>query len=302
MSDPRARPFDRRAVSKALSRVAFASVDEILEADEPAVTARSRIIGITGAPGAGKSTLIGRLAAHRLGQAASLAVVAIDPTSPRSQGSVLGDRIRMDALSEDPRVFIRSLASRSAQDGLTDNLAEVLTVLESFDFEEIIVETVGVGQASYGVRVLADAQVLVLTPGAGDYVQAMKAGIMETADIYVVNKADQPGADKLVAELTGVLRYTASKPPPVIKVQATTDSGIAQLSAALDECILQSRDSASEEQTRRARHRYRVRTLIVRRLEEALVGLPESAWDQSLPDAYHRVLEQLCGKDALDGA
>jgi LAO/AO transport system kinase len=297
MSERAAAPFDRRAVSKALSQIAAASVADVLAAETQS-SGKTRVIGITGAPGAGKSTLIGRLAAHRLRQAASLAVIAIDPTSPRSHGSLLGDRIRMDELSEDPRVFIRSLASRTSQDGLTDNLAEIITALEGFDFEEVIIETVGVGQASYSVRVLSDVEVLVLTPGGGDYVQAMKAGIMETADIYVVNKADQPGADRLVAEITNVLRLAAYEPaPPVIQVQAINDAGVAELSAALDRCVLQQGDSADEQHRRRARQRYRVAKLVQRRLEESLDTLPEGVWDESIQHAYRCALDALCIPD-----
>src|SRR5690606_35670836 len=156
--------------------------------------ARALRIGVTGPPGAGKSTLIAALTRYRLKRAGCIAIIAIDPSSPNTHGSILGDRIRMDCLVDDSRVYIRSLASRSANDGLTENLPEILGVLDDFGFDEIILETVGVGQSEFAVRDLVDVELLVMAPGAGDQIQAMKAGIVETADICIVNKADQPGA------------------------------------------------------------------------------------------------------------
>src|SRR5256712_2631940 len=227
-------PFDRRALSQALSRAAKASVAGTLAGAAPEFSGRSRLIGITGPPGAGKSTLVARLAPFRLAKAASLAIIAIDPSSPRTQGSLLGDRIRMEALGDHPRLYIRSLPSRHAHDGLTENLPEILATLEGFGFDEVLVETVGVGQTAYGVRALVDAEILVLTPGAGDQIQAMKAGIMETADLLVVNKSDLPGAERLEAELLGVLRHKSSESPPVLRVKLGDDAGVAALSDALD--------------------------------------------------------------------
>jgi LAO/AO transport system kinase len=288
-------PFDRRAVSKALSRIAAASVADVLAAANGNVAGRARVVGITGAPGAGKSTLIGRLAAYRLRHADSLAIIAIDPTSPRSQGSLLGDRIRMDALSADPRVFIRSLPSRTAEDGLTENLAEIVATLDAFGFDEVLIETVGVGQTAYGVWTFADAEVLVLTPGTGDYVQAMKAGIMETADIYVINKADQPGADRVAAELLGVLRRGRDgEELPVIPVRAGEETGIEALSAAVDRHLAQSSDPYKSAAALRARRRYRVQQLIRRKLRESVDALPASLWDEPIHDNYRRVLGLLC--------
>jgi LAO/AO transport system kinase len=286
--------FDRRLVSKTLSKVAAASVEEILSDAIEDVARRARVVGITGAPGAGKSTLIGRLAARRLGKCGSLAIVAIDPTSPHSDGSLLGDRIRMGSLSEDPRVFIRSLPSRTAEDGLTENMAEIIATLDRFNFDEVLVETVGAGQTAYGVRSLADVSVLVLTPGAGDYVQAMKAGIMETADLYVVNKSDLPGADRVVAELLGVLRHgAAGVPPPVIQVRADADTGVDELDVALDRHFAACSDPARRAEAESVRRKYRIHKLLQRRLHEALNSVPADVWNEPVRAGYRRVLQEL---------
>jgi LAO/AO transport system kinase len=286
--------IDRRQLSKALSRIAGASVEEILAVVEDDSGRRARVIGVTGSPGAGKSTLIGKLAAARLEHASRLAIIAIDPTSPVSDGSLLGDRIRMGALSEHPRVFIRSLPSRAAEDGLTDNVAEIVATLDRFGFDEVIIETVGAGQTAYGVRAISDVEILVLTPGAGDYVQAMKAGIMETADIYVVNKADQPGADRVVGELLGVARHGPDgHPPSVLQVRHDEAAGFAALDSALQQHFARAFDPVEVQRRRRSRRRFRVRKLLQRRLHEALAALPEEAWDEPLPAAYAWVLRRL---------
>lgn len=293
-------PFDRRLVSKTLSTIASASVQGILAGDWAEGPRRARVVGITGAPGAGKSTLIGRLAAFRLQRSDPLAIIAIDPTSPRTEGSLLGDRIRMEAISADPRVFIRSLPSLSAEDGLTDNVVEILAALDQLGFEEIIMETVGAGQTAYGVRELVDVEILVLTPGAGDYVQAMKAGIMETADLYVINKADLPGADRVASELLGVMARSGT-PPPVIQVSAGADTGIVELNTAVDRCLVRASDPQVRSAAERRRLRYRIRKLIQRRLDEAMNALPEHIWKGPLRDAHLRVLRELC-EDPPDSA
>lgn len=283
--------FDRRTVSRTLSEVASASIADILR-QGPEPVERARVIGITGAPGAGKSTLIARLAVHRLQYADRLAVIAIDPTSPRSKGSLLGDRIRMESLSADPRVFIRSLPSRTAEDGLTDNLAEVLAALDGFGFDEVLIETVGVGQTGVGVRALAHVDVLVLTPGSGDYVQAMKAGVMETADIYVINKADLPGADRMAGELHSVLgRSRAATPPTVLQVRALDDTGVAELSVALDRKLEGAQTAEAIAALRQARRKYQVQRLVQRRLAEVIDSMPDSAWNTELANLYRSVMD-----------
>ena len=288
--------FDRRLLSKTLSKIASASVDDILSDAAADVARRARVIGVTGSPGAGKSTLIGKLAARRLLTTPSIAIIAIDPTSPRTDGSVLGDRIRMGELGEDPRVFIRSLPSRSSQDGLTENVAEIVAALDRFEFGEVIIETVGAGQTAYGVRAMADVEVLVLTPGAGDYVQAMKAGIMETADVYVVNKCDQPGAGRVVSELMGVLPAAPGEQSPIIiRVRFDDESGVVDLSNALDKLL--SRPVAPEQLAAQAsaRRRYRIQQLIQRRLQEIVSSLPEDCRTESLLETYRRVIGSLSG-------
>jgi GTPase len=237
--------LDRRALGRALSRCADASVADVLDGWRPLAASGARRIGITGAPGTGKSTLISHLARHRLGTAGRLGVLAIDPTSPYSRGAILGDRIRMDAVIDDPNLFIRSLASRHAHDGLADNIADLMSIMDRHGFDEVILETVGVGQTEYGVRALVDTVVLVLIPGSGDHIQAMKAGLMETADIYVVNKADLPQAGKVASEVRATLATAARTggpgasqdlwQPRVLETSATDAASVARLSAAIDD-------------------------------------------------------------------
>ncbi|MFG1427694.1 ArgK/MeaB family GTPase [Roseixanthobacter glucoisosaccharinicivorans] len=286
-------PLDRRALGRALSRAADAGVADILDAPPRVGTRYARRIGVTGPPGAGKSTLIAALARHRLERADRVAIVAIDPSSPKTQGSILGDRIRMDGLVDDPRVFIRSLASRGATDGLADNLPEILSVFDDYDFDEIILETVGVGQSEFAVRALVDIELLVLIPGAGDQIQAMKAGILETADIYVVNKADQPGARRVEAELKATLALTtrSQEPPPVICVRADAGENIAALDHAIEALAVRKASDAGAALRRRACQR--VKGLVWRRLAEVLEALPQSAFDQPLPALYAALLEDL---------
>src|SRR5881397_457912 len=165
----------------------------------------TRRIGITGPPGAGKSTLTEALIQRFRARHLSVGVVAVDPTSPFTGGALLGDRIRMESASHDPGVFIRSMATRGAHGGLATTTAEVADLLEAFGFERILIETVGVGQTELDVARTAESTVLVLVPESGDGIQALKAGVMEIADIYVVNKSDRPGADKLRQEVEVML-------------------------------------------------------------------------------------------------
>jgi LAO/AO transport system kinase len=166
---------------------------------------RTHRIGITGPPGAGKSTLTEQLVRAYRERSLKVAVIAVDPTSPFTGGALLGDRIRMESVSLDPGVFIRSMATRGAQGGLATTTEEVADVLEAFGFDRILIETVGVGQTELDVAATAETTVLVLVPESGDSIQTLKAGVMEIADLYVINKSDRPGADKLKQEVEVML-------------------------------------------------------------------------------------------------
>jgi len=208
-------------------------------------------IGITGPPGAGKSTLTERLIQHYRARGLKVAVVAVDPTSPFTGGALLGDRIRMESVSLDPGVFIRSMATRGAQGGLATTTEEVADVLEAFGFDRILIETVGVGQTELDVAATAETTVLVLVPESGDGIQTLKAGVMEIAEVYVINKSDRPGADKLKQEvevMLGIRRgaVTGGKgrqravtadawDAPVLMTVASKGEGVAELVTALDQ-------------------------------------------------------------------
>ena len=284
---------DRRALARALTRAARASVDEaLLDADAPSAAAPR--IGVTGAPGVGKSSLVARLARHRVGRAAPLAVIAIDPSRPHTCGWLSAYRIRMDSVADDPRIYIRSLASGRAQDGLSDNLPEVLAAVDAFGFAEVILETVGVGQSEYGVRELVDVELLVLMPGAGDTVQAMKAGILETADIVVVNKADLPGAQRMALDLRSVFGSRRNAvPPPVVLVRHDDDEGLHELSGLIDEALARYLRPAAGIERRRRLNRYRVQRLAARRLDEVIALLPASRFDGRPIDVYRDLLARL---------
>ena len=246
-------------LARAISMVENGSpgYEELLSAVYPDTGSAHRI-GITGPPGAGKSTMIEGLVAAYRDLGSTVAVVAVDPTSPFSGGALLGDRIRMESVTLDPGVFIRSMASRGGVGGLATTTREVCDVLDAYGFEHIIIETVGVGQSELAIAGSADTTALVLVPESGDAVQVLKAGVMEIADLYVINKADRPGADRLVQEFEVMLsirrgnafRHVAPHhgpnlvgsqedeaatadfwEPPVLKAVATKGEGVAELVA-----------------------------------------------------------------------
>jgi LAO/AO transport system kinase len=233
---------DPRAIAKTLRAVddRAAWIPELfseLHATLAAKRSTAHVIGITGSPGAGKSTVVDALIGHYRAEQKRVGVIAVDPTSPFTGGAILGDRIRMRAHSTDEGVFIRSLATRGALGGLSKSAAESVNVMLAAGFDVVLLETVGVGQDEVDVFKVAQSVVVVLTPGMGDDIQAIKAGILEIADVYLVNKADREGAHKLVSDLKSMLTLVPHPDeqhlPPVIEAIATEKKGIDTLAAAL---------------------------------------------------------------------
>jgi LAO/AO transport system kinase len=230
---------DPRAVARAISAIENESprTIELLQALFPH-TGRGLVVGLTGAPGAGKSSLVDKLALHYRRQEKSVGIVAVDPSSPFSGGALLGDRIRMQALATDPNVFIRSMATRGNLGGLARATVDAVAVLEAAGYDRLLVETVGVGQDEVDIVKAADVCVVVLVPGMGDSIQAIKAGIMEIGDIFVINKAERDGVEQTERELIGLLEMTMRPDgwqPLIVRTVATENRGIAELAAAIEQ-------------------------------------------------------------------
>ncbi len=222
---------DFRAVARLITRIESGHPSaRSLAASLRRSSGRAHVIGVTGAPGAGKSTLVDHLALHYRAAGLSVAIMAVDPSSPFTGGAILGDRIRMNRAAEDPSIFIRSMATRGSLGGLSKATLECVHVLDSAGFDVIILETVGVGQAEVDVVRLADTCVVVLVPGMGDSVQIIKAGLMEIADIFVINKADREGALALEKDLYTLLSLVEFAPdawkPRIAQTTATIGSGV----------------------------------------------------------------------------
>ncbi len=214
-------------------------------------TGRSVTIGITGSPGSGKSTLVDQLAQHYRSEKRRVGIIAVDPTSPYSGGAILGDRIRMQSGGVDPGIFIRSMATRGHLGGLARASHDVLTVLDAAGFDVILVETVGVGQDEVEIVRAADITLVLLVPGMGDDVQAMKAGIMEIGDVFAINKADREGADRVAVELTALISISGRPDgwkPPMVRTVAPEGKGVAECAAALESYRRFVRSSGSQRQ------------------------------------------------------
>jgi len=274
----RAREGDKRATARLLS---------VVENDEPSAaavlrelypqTGSARIIGVTGPPGGGKSTLVNRLAGAYRERTARVAVVAVDPSSPFSGGALLGDRIRMQERFLDEGLFIRSMASRGHAGGLARTTARVVNVLDALGYGTVLVETVGVGQEEVEVIRVADTVCLVTVPGLGDDIQAIKAGVLEIADVLVVNKADRPGADETARDLAQMLtlgKLRTSWKPPIIRTTAATGDGVPELVAAIDRHAEWSEQNGERDRRRRDAARAEVEDLLeaalVRRLRDRI--------------------------------
>ncbi len=272
---------DTRALSRVITRVENRSADslDILRQLFPH-TGKSQIIGVTGSPGSGKSTLVDRLAAEFRKKNNTVGIIAVDPSSPFTGGAILGDRIRMQTLGVDPGVYIRSMATRGHLGGLAAATADVAAVLEAAGKDPVLIETVGVGQDEIDIVKLAEISIVVLVPGMGDDIQALKAGIMEIGDIFVINKCDRPGVEKMERAILGLLSLghrADGWQPPIVKTTATKGEGVAELLEAIDRYYVFFRNSISRSRKKQEAERQRLINL----LEERLVN---TAVEQIFPD------------------
>jgi len=285
-----------RAVARAISRIENQSTEAaaIMKAVFPRA-GRATVIGITGAPGAGKSSLVDKLALRYKENGEKVGIVCIDPSSPFSGGAILGDRIRMSALGTQPNIFIRSMATRGNLGGLSRATVDAVTILDAAGFDKVIVETVGVGQDEVEIVKTADVSVVVLVPGMGDDIQAIKAGIMEIGDVFVINKADREGVLRTQKELEALLSL-AHRPdmwnPPIVKTIATESQGIQDLATAIDAYYSFQNEADSGSERRRAIARWRLLELLQERLLSDL--LRQNGTSEKLERLAVEVAEKRC--------
>jgi LAO/AO transport system kinase len=270
---------ERRAVARAISLVEDGRPElEALSAGIYGATGRATTIGITGAPGVGKSTLAAALVGAARAHERRVAVLAIDPTSPYTGGALLGDRVRMQEHATDPDVFIRSMATRGHLGGMALAAPEGIRILDAAGYELIMVETVGVGQAEVEVAAATDTTLVVLAPGLGDAVQMAKAGILEVADVFVVNKADREGAGEVARELRQMLHLGPAREhdPPVLSAAATLGDGVEELWDAIEEHEAWAEASGARDARRRARLVAEVESLAAERFRVAVASALEA--------------------------
>lgn len=267
---------DPRSIARAITRVESGSSDatELMKAVFPH-TGKAMVIGITGSPGAGKSSLVDKLALFYKDKGERVGIVCVDPSSPFSGGAILGDRIRMATLGLDKNVFIRSMATRGNLGGLSRSTVDAVAILDAAGFDKVIVETVGVGQDEVEIVKTADVSVVVLVPGMGDDIQAIKAGIMEIGDVFVINKADREGVIRTQKELESLLGL-AHRPdmwmPPIVKTIATESKGIEDLSAAITSYFEFQRSETGGLVRKTAIARWRLTELVQERLLSDLMN------------------------------
>ncbi|MCW2757195.1 MAG: transport system ATPase [Nocardioidaceae bacterium] len=278
----RARDGEVRAVARLISLVEDASplLREVMAALTP-YAGRAHVVGLTGAPGVGKSTSTSALVTALRAQDKRVGVLAIDPSSPFSGGALLGDRVRMGEHATDPDVFIRSMATRGQLGGLSWATPQALRVLDAAGYDVVLLETVGVGQSEVEVAGAADTTLVLLAPGMGDGIQAAKAGILEIGDVYVVNKADRDGASQTSRELRGMIAMTERPAdgwtPPIVKTVATSGDGVADVVTAIDDHLAWLEQSGERERRRVRRTRAEIEAIALTTLRERWHGVSESA-------------------------
>jgi LAO/AO transport system kinase len=293
---------DRRAVARAISMVedGSAGLPALSEALYPS-TGRAHTVGLTGSPGVGKSSLAEQLLRAARSRDRAIAVLAIDPTSPFTGGALLGDRLRMQAHATDPGVFIRSMATRGHLGGMALAAPEAIRILDASGKEVIIVETVGVGQAEVEVATATDTTLVVLAPGWGDYVQVAKAGILEIADVFVVNKADKEGADDAVRELKNMLRMGPKMEwtPPIVKTSTVTGEGVDDLWEAIQGHRKHQEATGDLADRRRRRIVEEVKSMVAFQLRERTSDLLAGEAEALIKDLDERRIDPYAAADSL---
>ena len=281
-----ARAGDPRALGRLVSLVENAAPElrRVMKVIAP-MAGHARVIGLTGSPGVGKSTVTTALVRRFRDAGMRVGVLAVDPSSPFTGGALLGDRVRMQDHATDDQVFIRSMASRGHLGGLAGATPQALRILDAAGFDVILIETVGVGQAEVEIATLADCSLVVLAPGLGDSIQAAKAGILEIADIFVVNKSDRPGAQEVVTDLRNMLAMASygqgQWKPPIVTTTASTGDGIPELVDKIDAQGAWLDSSGGRESRRRNRAREEISTVAMAELRQRMGGMPgESRLDE----------------------
>ncbi len=295
---------DHRAIARAISLAENnrSAAQEMMKTIFPR-TGKSLVVGVTGPPGSGKSTLVDQLVVHLRKKGKKIGIVAVDPSSPFTGGAILGDRIRMMRHSTDPEVFIRSMAARGHLGGLAKATGETITILEAAGKDFILVETVGVGQDEVEVVKLADIVLVILIPGTGDEIQAFKAGIMEIADIFVLNKADSPDAGKTERQLKAMLDlgFEGDTMPPIVKTVATEGEGVEPLINEIDK-LVGSKSQKFIDSRKKRLISWMLRDIISEKIYEAVSqNIPESEFESLVEKIFKREIDPYTVADKIVG-